>query len=68
VATAEPDAAEHPSDSGSQQVSPGRWVTRVVDVLLLLARLATILNPEDPAVDDSAHVLTRAAGRDIAKV
>lgn len=54
AATAEPDAAEHPLDSRSHQVAPGRWVTRVVDVLLLLASLAAILNPEDPAVDDSA--------------
>jgi uncharacterized membrane protein len=61
VATAEPDAAEHPSDSRSQQVSPGRWVTRAVDVLLLLASLGTILNPEDPAVDYSAYVLTSVA-------
>ena len=61
VVTAEPDAAELPSDSRSQQVSPGRWVTRVVDVLLLLASLGTILNPEDPAVDDTGYVLTSAA-------
>jgi uncharacterized membrane protein len=61
VATAEPVAAEHPSGSRSQQVSPGRWVTRVVDVLLLLASLGTVFNPEDPAVDDSAYVLTSVA-------
>jgi uncharacterized membrane protein len=61
VATAEPDVAEHPSDSRAQQVSPGRWVTRVVEVLLLLASLAAILNPEDPAVDDSAYVLPSVA-------
>jgi uncharacterized membrane protein len=61
VATAEPDAAEHPLDSRSRQASPGRWVTRVVDGLLLLASLAAIVNTEDPAVDDSAYVLTSVA-------
>jgi uncharacterized membrane protein len=61
AATAEPDAAAHPLDSRSPKRSPGRWVTRAVDILLLLASLAAIVNPEDPAVDDSTYVLTSSA-------
>lgn len=57
VATAESDAAERPSDVRSPQPSLGRWVTGAVDILLLLASLAAIVNPEDPTVNDTGYVL-----------
>jgi uncharacterized membrane protein len=57
--TAERDTVEIPQPvTTSPGLSPGRWVTLAVDVLLLLASLAYIVDPEDPAVDPTNFVLT----------
>jgi uncharacterized membrane protein len=55
--TAEPEATEHRPVSQSPGLSPGRWVTNAVDILLLLASLVLIVDPQDPAVDSSNFIL-----------
>ena len=59
---AEPDTAHDPQPvTTSPGLSPGRLVTNAVDILLLLASLAYIVDPADPAVDSTNFVLTSLA-------
>jgi uncharacterized membrane protein len=60
--TAEPDTAQDPQPvTTSPGLSPGRLVTNAVDILLLLASLAYILDPDDAAVDSPSFILSSLA-------